>query len=429
MDDVLAPTWVFSSLMDRIVGDADLSLFNSFMASVGLDLSVLGEYTLLAPTNNGVNALGDDVFSVLSNPDNTDLLIQVLVYHIFPGVITSDQLKPGRIDSFQGNFVKVEANPIRFNGAGVAEADILANNGVMHKINSLLIFTDGVRGNTIIDFLADNPNTSSFYGALQRSGFDAALSQAGSLTVLAPTDEVFESLPRALTQLLFFNDQFFPHLQNFLLYNLIAAEISSSSFVNATLLTALNGEQIAVRTDPLAFNGASVASSDNQVDNGIVHTISGALAPSWVFNTLASRIVAAADLSVLGALLVLSEVNLSSVGGAVTVLAPTNTAFFALGDDALNALAEDPVARGTLLGYHLLAGVFTTFQLSSVYDDVAPMLELPNVLGTTVNVTSAVPLTFENAGIPLENGVVQADWLASNGVLHKIDTVLDPTSS
>jgi uncharacterized surface protein with fasciclin (FAS1) repeats len=418
MDDVLAPSWVFKSLADRLGSDAEISIFNTFLTSVGLNLSVLGEYTLLAPTNDGVNALGQEVLTVLSDPLNADLLIQVLIYHILPGNFFFDDFKPARIDTFQGGFVTVAVNPVRFNGATVVEADILANNGVLHKINTLILFADGVRGNTILDFVADSPNTSKLFGALQRSAFDGPLAQPGSLTLFAPTDEAFAVLPPAFLQLLFTNDEFFPHLQNLLLYHLLPTEIFANQFVSGTAYGALNGEKLGARTATLAFNGVKVAVSDNDVDNGVVHTVKGILAPSWVFNSLGSRVAIMADISILGSFFVLAEINLNAQT-ALTLLAPTNDAFLALGEAFVETLVEDPVARNTLLSYHLVVGVFTSFQLS--VDSV-----LPNVSGTELTVTSKDPITFDDAPVFFIGEIPQVDFLSTNGVLHKISAVLTP---
>jgi uncharacterized surface protein with fasciclin (FAS1) repeats len=72
-----------------------------------------------------------------------EFLQQALLYHILQGVFTStDQDFPSRINTFQGNVVAVvSVNPLQFNQAQVVAADILANSGVLQKINGVLDFT------------------------------------------------------------------------------------------------------------------------------------------------------------------------------------------------------------------------------------------------------------------------------------------------
>jgi hypothetical protein len=47
----------------------------------------------------------------------------------------------------------------------VAEGDILANNGALHKINKrkLLIFENGGKGNSALDHVADNSSCRHFF--------------------------------------------------------------------------------------------------------------------------------------------------------------------------------------------------------------------------------------------------------------------------
>jgi hypothetical protein len=65
---------------------------------------------------------------------------------------------------------------------------------------------------------------------------------------------------------------------------------------------------------------------------------------------------------------------------------------------------------------HVVFGVSTTFQMSAG-------LLLPNVLGTVVNVTSIDPFLLDGTA-----SIVTYNVLATNGVVHTTDTVLDPNA-
>jgi uncharacterized surface protein with fasciclin (FAS1) repeats len=79
------------------------------------------------------------VVAFLTDPANVVQLRAILAYHVLPGVFTSAELTARPLLALQGNDVAVTTDPVlRFNTAGVVEADILANNGVVFKIDEVL---------------------------------------------------------------------------------------------------------------------------------------------------------------------------------------------------------------------------------------------------------------------------------------------------
>jgi hypothetical protein len=103
---------------------------------------------LVAPTNAAFAKLSSDAADFLTSDAGKDTLVSVLLYHVFPGVIVSTELTDGsKIRTVQGEFVNVRVGPIMFNNARAVEVDILANNGVIHKIDTVLIPSHGVHPN------------------------------------------------------------------------------------------------------------------------------------------------------------------------------------------------------------------------------------------------------------------------------------------
>jgi uncharacterized surface protein with fasciclin (FAS1) repeats len=101
-----------------------------------------GPFTLFAPTNEAFAALPAGTVENLLLPENKDQLIAVLTYHVVPGAVTSDQLAGQRIDvaTVQGATVAVNGtHGVRVNNARVTQADILASNGVIHRIDRVLL--------------------------------------------------------------------------------------------------------------------------------------------------------------------------------------------------------------------------------------------------------------------------------------------------
>jgi uncharacterized surface protein with fasciclin (FAS1) repeats len=277
--------------------------------------------------------------------------------------------------------------------------------------------------NTIANFVSNNPDLSILRAALARAVILDALDGGGNFTLFAPINSAFEAIPEELVELLFTNDNFIPHLQNFLLYHLLNGGRPADSFTNGTVLTTFNTERVRILQDAFRVNGIPVVTPDNVATNGIVHTLVGVLAPSWVFNTIATRVDSDDDLSILLEFLVLAGLGdpLNAFGDAFTLLAPTNAAFEALPDGVLVAL-RDPANQGDLIRillYHVLIGVFTVPAFSNGQQLLT--IESGFVSLTVGTPTSAGPnIQFNDA-----NGV-QFDILATNGVVHKIDAVLDP---
>ena len=80
-------------------------------------------------------------------PENKDQLVSILTYHVIPGAVTSDQVIGQKLDvaTVQGGTVTVDGTggkltaAVRVNDANVIAADILATNGVIHVIDSVLL--------------------------------------------------------------------------------------------------------------------------------------------------------------------------------------------------------------------------------------------------------------------------------------------------
>jgi uncharacterized surface protein with fasciclin (FAS1) repeats len=103
--------------------------------------------------------------------------------------------------------------------------------------------------------------------------------------------------------------------------------------------------------------------------------------------------------------------------GPYTVFAPTDDAFAALPEGALDALLANPEALSTLLQGHVVPG-----QLLDV--DVAAADALTTINGGTLAVS------VDNGQVFVANGAIsQANVLASNGVIHVVDQVLFPTAA
>ncbi len=121
--------------------------FNTLVAAVQAadlvdTLKSEGPFTVFAPTDEAFAALPAGTVETLLLPENKDQLVSILTYHVVPGKITSDQLPAGRahVDTVQGSAVTVDTtNGVKIDNASVVTADVMASNGVIHVIDTVLL--------------------------------------------------------------------------------------------------------------------------------------------------------------------------------------------------------------------------------------------------------------------------------------------------
>jgi uncharacterized surface protein with fasciclin (FAS1) repeats len=89
-----------------------------------------GPFTVLAPTDEAFAALQEGLLDKLLLPENKEVLLKILTYHIISGKVVSVE---GTSLSFS------TATGIQVNNAKVAIADVEAKNGIIHVIDKVLI--------------------------------------------------------------------------------------------------------------------------------------------------------------------------------------------------------------------------------------------------------------------------------------------------
>jgi uncharacterized surface protein with fasciclin (FAS1) repeats len=121
--------------------------FNTLVAAVtaaGLVDTLKGEgpFTVFAPTDEAFAKLPAATVDTLLMPENIDQLTAILTYHVVPGAVTSDQLAGQRLSvaTVNGEEVHIDGrNGVTVENATVTTADIIASNGVIHVIDTVLL--------------------------------------------------------------------------------------------------------------------------------------------------------------------------------------------------------------------------------------------------------------------------------------------------
>lgn len=272
---------------------------------------------------------------------------------------------------------------------------------------------------TTITALASNADDLSILvAALQRAGLDTTLDANGSYTVFAPTNTAFEN---------FLADNNFNALEEIpvdvltqvLLNHVIVGEAFSTSlstgYGNTLATKPGTGENLSILIDTssgVTLNGISnVATADIDASNGVIHIVDAVIG----LPNIVDHAVANSDLSSLvGALTAggnTTFTTLLSTPGDFTVFAPTNDAFasFSTENDIASVLANHVIPGATAI----------STGLTNSYVNTAAMLSgTMTPLSMYINVDSGVTI---NGG----SNVVAADIVATNGVIHAVDAVID----
>ncbi len=100
-----------------------------------------GPFTVFAPTDEAFAALPEGTVENLLKPENKDQLVAILTYHVVPGKVMSGDLSDDMTAAtVQGGDITVDLdNGVMINDANVVQADIEAENGVIHVIDKVIL--------------------------------------------------------------------------------------------------------------------------------------------------------------------------------------------------------------------------------------------------------------------------------------------------
>lgn len=282
--------------------------------------------------------------------------------------------------------------------------------------------------NTIVDVAIEAGNFTTLVEALQATGLDATLADdAGTFTVFAPTDEAFAALGQdTINQLLSDPDT----LSDILLYHVIsgdAVNAETALSLAGTTVEMANGDLVAltIRGGELFINNARVVTTDIEASNGIIHAIDAVLLPLPDAEPSGNIVEVAQAAGDFGTLLAAAQAAgldgvLADETATLTLFAPTDAAFAALGDDAINALLADPDMLSDVLLYHVIQGA----AVSSI--------QATALIGQEASMANGDPasISLREAGLFINDSqIVITDIAATNGVIHVIDAVLSPPAA
>lgn len=278
----------------------------------------------------------------------------------------------------------------------------------------------------IVQLASASPDLSSLVAALQAADGDlvTVLSGAGPFTVLAPTNEAFATFLSNNDDYTTLADVPTDVLAQVLLNHVIDGSVPSTTLTGAgsgyatTMASGPGDTKLSLyynTADGVKFNGIStVRIADVQASNGIVHVVDEVIVlPNIVDHALANPGLS----SLVNALTDGGNTfftDLLSTAGEFTVFAPDNAAFTAFTNPNVNDISQ-------VLSNHVVSDVTAiSTGLSNGYQKTAATHAgvASHPLNIYINTDDGVRLN----GI---SKVTAADIIATNGVIHVVDVVID----
>ncbi|MBG6236958.1 putative surface protein with fasciclin (FAS1) repeats [Pedobacter sp. CAN_A7] len=279
------------SITDIVVANNNFSLLKAALTKADL-VNVLdgkGTFTVFAPNNEAFVAAGLDTEAKI-NAVPVETLKKILLYHVLGQQVTSSAIATASNTPVEtlanGNvFVTKNTSGVFVNGANVIQADIMASNGVIHVINTVLMPPTG----NIVEAAQANPNFTFLVEAVLRASQGSTnlaqvLSGAGPFTVFAPTNQAFMNAGFANVEAIRAADP--AVLTSILTYHVVAARVFSSDLTEGAQPATVNGGSVTITLNGGAKvkgntnTTASVISSANMLTtNGVIHVIDQVLLP------------------------------------------------------------------------------------------------------------------------------------------------------
>ena len=131
-------------IVDTAVAAGSFNTLAKALQAAGLvdTLKGKGPFTVFAPTDEAFAKLPAGTLEDLLKPENKQKLTQILTYHVVPGKVTAAEvtkLKDAKTVNGKSVTISAAGGSVMVDGAKVLKTDIMASNGVIHVIDSVIL--------------------------------------------------------------------------------------------------------------------------------------------------------------------------------------------------------------------------------------------------------------------------------------------------
>jgi uncharacterized surface protein with fasciclin (FAS1) repeats len=271
------------NIVQTALASGQFSTLASLLTKAGLvdTLSTGGPFTVFAPTDAAFAKVPKATLDELA--ENPAQLKSVLLYHVVPGrVAAADVVKLTSAKTLEGRSlaIKVVDGSVFVDGAKVTTPDVMASNGVIHVIDSVLIpkAAPAAPPKNIVQTAIAAGQFKTLASLLTKAGLAGTLQGKGPFTVFAPTDAAFAKVPKATLAALAKSKA---KLRAVLLYHVVKGKVTAAQAMKLRSAKTLNGKPVAIRVSggKVVVGGATVTQADVTASNGVIHVINKVLAP------------------------------------------------------------------------------------------------------------------------------------------------------
>ncbi len=270
------------TVVDVAVAADDFNTLVQAVKAAGLveTLSGAGPFTVFAPTDAAFGAIPKaDLQALLADKEK---LTEVLTYHVVSGKVkASDVVELSRAKTVQGGELRIDTSDggVKVDGANVVKTDIMADNGVIHVIDQVLMPGQAeAKSKTIVDVAVSAGQFDTLVTAVKEAGLVETLSGEGPFTVFAPTDAAFGAIPEADLKALLADQA---QLTEVLTYHVVPGRVMAADVVELSSAETVQGGKLDIETTEggVRIDGAHVVTTDVMADNGVIHVIDQVLMP------------------------------------------------------------------------------------------------------------------------------------------------------
>jgi uncharacterized surface protein with fasciclin (FAS1) repeats len=130
-----------ADIVATAVGAGQFSTLAKALTAAGLvdTLKGKGPFTVFAPTDAAFAKIPAAQLNALLA--DKAALTKVLTYHVVPGEVVAADVKAGPLKTVEGESLNVTTSSmgVKVNGANVIKTDLLASNGVIHVIDTVVL--------------------------------------------------------------------------------------------------------------------------------------------------------------------------------------------------------------------------------------------------------------------------------------------------
>ena len=303
----------------------------------------------------------------------------------------------------------------------------------LHTLAILVVSVSTTHAADLVDTAIGAGNFKTLITAVQKAGLESSLRKGTNLTIFAPTDAAFAALPKGtLAKLIQPNNK--AALTQILTFHVLPKEVLGANLdrvKSKTSFETLNGANLTFEKRGAKIGNARIVTRDILTDNGVIHVIDAVLLPpnlpklndveeseSRAGGNIVEVAEGAGQFKTLIKAVETAGLAKTLMGdGPFTVFAPNDAAFAKLGHTVADLLKpENRATLTSILTYHVLPSEVLAANVLRLQDGA----HMKTVNGKTVRIRNKGTLRINNSRI------IATDVLASNGVIHVIDTVLIP---